>query len=52
VRHHRRVVYLDDGEVALVRADGYETATLDGGADRQDPVDDHLDERSLRQRRI
>src|SRR5439155_26707767 len=31
VGHTRRVVYLDDGEVALVRADGFETATLDGG---------------------
>src|SRR5207244_10608434 len=28
VRHTRNVVYLDDGEVALVRADGFETATL------------------------
>src|SRR6201998_1032806 len=33
VRHTRSVVYLDDGEVALVRADGFETATLDGGPD-------------------
>ena len=31
VRHTRSVVYLDDGEVAMVRADGFETSTLDGG---------------------
>jgi glucosamine--fructose-6-phosphate aminotransferase (isomerizing) len=31
VRHTRSVVYLDDGELALVRADGFETLTLDGG---------------------
>jgi glucosamine--fructose-6-phosphate aminotransferase (isomerizing) len=30
VKHTRNVVYLDDGEVALVHADGFETATLDG----------------------
>ena len=32
VRHTQSVVHLDDGEVAVVRADGYETFTLDGGA--------------------
>jgi glucosamine--fructose-6-phosphate aminotransferase (isomerizing) len=37
VRYTRRVVYLDDGEVALVRADGYETATLDGGPTAKTP---------------
>src|SRR6267378_1562928 len=37
VRHTRRVVYLDDGEVALVRADGYEIATLDGGPTAKTP---------------
>src|SRR4029077_4364545 len=37
VRHTRRVVYLDDGEVALVRADGFETATLDGGPTAKTP---------------
>jgi glutamine---fructose-6-phosphate transaminase (isomerizing) len=31
VRHTRSVVHLDDGEVAVVRADGFETSTLDGG---------------------
>src|SRR5882672_402053 len=37
VRHTRRVVYLDDGEVALVRADGFETTTLDGGPTAKTP---------------
>ena len=37
VRHTRRVVHLDDGEVALVRADGFETATLDGGPTAKTP---------------
>jgi glucosamine--fructose-6-phosphate aminotransferase (isomerizing) len=31
VRHTRNVVHLDDGEIAVVRADGFETSTLDGG---------------------
>jgi glutamine---fructose-6-phosphate transaminase (isomerizing) len=31
VRHTRSVVHLDDGELAVVRADGFETSTLDGG---------------------
>src|ERR1700675_915288 len=31
VRHTRSVVHLDDGEGAVVRADGFETSTLDGG---------------------
>jgi glutamine---fructose-6-phosphate transaminase (isomerizing) len=31
VRHTQNVVHLDDGDVAVVRADGYETFTLDGG---------------------
>src|SRR5437899_10093338 len=38
VRHTRRVVYLDDGEVASVRSDGYETATLDGGPTAKTPT--------------
>ncbi|MBO0736009.1 MAG: glutamine--fructose-6-phosphate transaminase (isomerizing) [Alphaproteobacteria bacterium] len=37
VRHTRNVVYLDDGEMALVRADGFETSTLDGGATVKTP---------------
>jgi glutamine---fructose-6-phosphate transaminase (isomerizing) len=32
VRHTQSVVHLDDGEIAVVRADGFETSTLDGGA--------------------
>jgi glucosamine--fructose-6-phosphate aminotransferase (isomerizing) len=32
VSHTRNVVHLDDGEIAVVRADGFETSTLDGGA--------------------
>ena len=31
VRHTQSVVHLDDGEIAVVRSDGFETATLDGG---------------------
>src|SRR5712691_8170765 len=31
VRHTRNVVHLEDGEIAVVRADGFETSTLDGG---------------------
>jgi len=30
VRHTRSVVHLDDGEIAVLRADGFETSTLDG----------------------
>ena len=37
VRHTRNVVHLDDGEVALVRADGFETSTLDGGPTSKTP---------------
>jgi glucosamine--fructose-6-phosphate aminotransferase (isomerizing) len=32
VAHTRSVVHLDDGEIAVVRADGFETSTLEGGA--------------------
>ena len=35
---HPQVVYLDDGEVAVVDADGFETATLDGGPTGEEPV--------------
>jgi glucosamine--fructose-6-phosphate aminotransferase (isomerizing) len=38
VRHTQSVVPLDDGEVAVVRADGYETSTLDGGATSKSPL--------------
>ena len=37
VRHTRNVVYLDDGELALVRADGFETSALDGGPTAKTP---------------
>jgi glutamine---fructose-6-phosphate transaminase (isomerizing) len=37
VRHTRNVVYLDDGELALVRADGFETSTLEGGPTAKTP---------------
>ena len=40
VRHTQSVVHLDDGEVAVVRADGYETSTLDGGATAKTPLND------------
>src|SRR5271154_3982784 len=31
VRHTRSVVHLDDGEVAIVRSDSFETSTIEGG---------------------
>ncbi len=31
IGHTRSVVHLDDGEMAVLHADGYETATLEGG---------------------
>ena len=37
VRHTAQVVHLDDGEIAAVRADGYETRTLDGAATTKTP---------------
>jgi glucosamine--fructose-6-phosphate aminotransferase (isomerizing) len=37
VRHTASVVHLDDGEIAVVRADGYETRTLDGAATTKTP---------------
>jgi glucosamine--fructose-6-phosphate aminotransferase (isomerizing) len=37
VRHTQSVVHLDDGEIAVVRADGYETSTLDGGPTAKTP---------------
>jgi len=37
VRHTTSVVHLDDGEIAAVRADGYETRTLDGAATTKIP---------------
>jgi glucosamine--fructose-6-phosphate aminotransferase (isomerizing) len=38
VRHTQSVVHLDDGEVAVVRADGFETSTLDGGLTAKTPL--------------
>ena len=38
VAHTRSVVHLDDGEIAVVRADGFETFTLDGGATAKTPA--------------
>lgn len=37
VRHTQSVVHLDDGELAVVRADGFETSTLDGGVTAKTP---------------
>ena len=38
VAHTRSVVHLDDGEIALVRADGFETSTLEGGPTAKIPA--------------
>lgn len=38
VRHTQNVVHLDDGDIAVVRADGYETFTLDGGRTAKSPL--------------
>ena len=38
VRHTQSIVPLDDGEIAVVRADGYETATLDGSVTVKVPL--------------
>jgi len=38
VRYTRSVVHLDDGEVAVVHADGYETSDLDGGTVQKIPL--------------
>lgn len=38
VRHTDQVVHLDDGELAVVRADGYRTSTLDGEPTDKAPV--------------
>jgi glucosamine--fructose-6-phosphate aminotransferase (isomerizing) len=36
--HTRSIVHLDDGEVAVLRADGYETTTLAGGMTQKKPL--------------
>jgi glucosamine--fructose-6-phosphate aminotransferase (isomerizing) len=38
VRHTRSIVHLDDGELAVVRADHYSTSTLEGGATVKVPL--------------
>jgi glucosamine--fructose-6-phosphate aminotransferase (isomerizing) len=38
VRHTQSVVHLDDGELAVLRADGYQTSTLEGGATAKTPL--------------
>ena len=38
VRHTQQVVYLDDGEVATIEADGYRTATLDDRPTSKSPA--------------
>jgi glucosamine--fructose-6-phosphate aminotransferase (isomerizing) len=37
VLHTRTIVHLDDGELAVLQADGYRTSTLDGGATVKTP---------------
>ena len=37
VRYTRSVVHLDDGELAVVRADGFESSTLEGGPTAKTP---------------
>ncbi|HTT01084.1 MAG TPA: glutamine--fructose-6-phosphate transaminase (isomerizing) [Steroidobacteraceae bacterium] len=38
VRHTQSIVHLDDGELAVVRADRYETSMLDGGVTAKTPL--------------
>jgi len=38
VRHTRSVVHLDDGEVAVVRTDSFETSTLEGDVTAKSPL--------------
>ena len=52
VRHTQSVVHLDDGEIAVVRADGFETSTLDGGATAKTAFDHRMDRRVVRQERL
>ncbi|HTW37904.1 MAG TPA: glutamine--fructose-6-phosphate transaminase (isomerizing) [Steroidobacteraceae bacterium] len=47
VRHTRSIVHLDDGEIAVVRADRYETATLEGGATVKVPLTLDLESEAL-----
>jgi glucosamine--fructose-6-phosphate aminotransferase (isomerizing) len=47
VRHTQSVVHLDDGEIASVHADGFETSTLDGGITVKTPSTIHWTNESL-----
>jgi glutamine---fructose-6-phosphate transaminase (isomerizing) len=38
VRHTQSVVHLDDGELAVIRADGFASSTLDGGTTAKTPA--------------
>ena len=38
VRYTKSVVHLDDGEIATLRAEGFETTTLDGGPTSKTPL--------------
>jgi glucosamine--fructose-6-phosphate aminotransferase (isomerizing) len=38
VRYTQSVIHLDDGEIAVVRADGYEISTLEGGRTAKTPL--------------
>ena len=38
VRHTQSVIHLDDGEIAVIRADGYETSTIEGGQTAKTPL--------------
>jgi glutamine---fructose-6-phosphate transaminase (isomerizing) len=38
VRHTSNVVHLDDGEIAVLRTDGFETSTLEGGPTAKTPL--------------
>ena len=52
VRHTQSVVHLDDGEIAVVRADGFETSTLEGGVTAKTPSTLPWTDESLRQGRL
>jgi glutamine---fructose-6-phosphate transaminase (isomerizing) len=38
IRHTRQIVHLDDGELATVRADGFQSSMLDGGRTDKEPL--------------
>jgi glucosamine--fructose-6-phosphate aminotransferase (isomerizing) len=45
VRHTQKVVYLDDGELATITADGYRTSTLDARTTTHEPATVSLEDR-------